>query len=148
MMTATGSGIRFACTVLGRPAPQGSKRYVGKGRMVESSAGVEPWREAVAMQVAGVMRHERFEGFGVHVPVTVSILFHLRRPVSLPRKITRHVRKPDLDKLVRATLDAMVTARLIADDGQVWEIRARKVYAVHSMPIGAVIEVECGDGVQ
>lgn len=30
------------------PAPQGSKRHVGNGRMVEASAKVKPWRFAVS----------------------------------------------------------------------------------------------------
>ena len=39
-------------TVMGQPAPQGSKRYVGQSRagrgiLVESSAKVKPWREDV-----------------------------------------------------------------------------------------------------
>ena len=38
--------------VLGTPAPQGSKRHVGGGRMVESSKLVGPWREAVKAAVA------------------------------------------------------------------------------------------------
>ena len=33
--------------VYGTPAPQGSKRHVGRGVMVESSKKVKPWREAV-----------------------------------------------------------------------------------------------------
>ena len=32
--------------VIGLPAPQGSKRHVGHGVMIESSNNVKPWREA------------------------------------------------------------------------------------------------------
>jgi Holliday junction resolvase RusA-like endonuclease len=34
-------------TVHGNPAPQGSKRHVGGGVMVEMSKAVKPWREAI-----------------------------------------------------------------------------------------------------
>jgi hypothetical protein len=34
-------------TVYELPAPQGSKRHVGNGRMIESSTKVKPWRQAV-----------------------------------------------------------------------------------------------------
>ena len=42
----------IAFDVFGLPGPQGSKRFVGRtktgrGLMVESSAKVKPWREAV-----------------------------------------------------------------------------------------------------
>ena len=30
------------------PAPQGSKRHVGGGRLIEASKRVKPWRQAVA----------------------------------------------------------------------------------------------------
>lgn len=43
-------------TVHGLPAPQGSKRHVGRGVMVESSKNVKPWRSAVvwaAISAAG-----------------------------------------------------------------------------------------------
>ena len=35
-------------SVLGLPAPQGSKTHIGNGRMVESSKRVKPWRRQVA----------------------------------------------------------------------------------------------------
>lgn len=37
----------IAFDVYGEPAPQGSKRHVGGGRMIESSAKVKPWRQDV-----------------------------------------------------------------------------------------------------
>src|ERR1700676_3259288 len=40
-------GDRMKITVRGIPAPQGSKRHVGGGRMIEMSKAVGPWREAV-----------------------------------------------------------------------------------------------------
>jgi len=39
---------RVEFTVLGVPAPQGSKRHVGRGVLVESSKALGPWRDAVA----------------------------------------------------------------------------------------------------
>ena len=39
---------RVEFTVLGVPAPQGSKRHVGRGVLVESSNALGPWRDAVA----------------------------------------------------------------------------------------------------
>ena len=39
--------MKITFEVYGQPAPQGSKRHVGGGRMIESSKAVAPWREAV-----------------------------------------------------------------------------------------------------
>lgn len=46
--TGTGrGGPSFAMVAYGTPAPQGSKRHVGRGVMIESSKNLKPWREAV-----------------------------------------------------------------------------------------------------
>jgi len=102
--------------VAGIPAPQGSKRHVGGGRMVESSRAVGPWREAVR---AETQRARDGETFGSDEPVVVDILFHLPRPKSAPKRVTWPVKRPDLDKLVRAVLDGLVAGGALADDSQV-----------------------------
>jgi Holliday junction resolvase RusA-like endonuclease len=42
-------------TVFGQPAPQGSKRHVGHGVMVESSKKVKPWRQDVVAAARSVI---------------------------------------------------------------------------------------------
>lgn len=111
-----GDAIQF--TVIGDPAPQGSKKLVGNGIMVESSKKVKPWRQDVAFAGREAMQgREPLDG-----PLMASIVFTVRKPASAPKK--RRVypnRKPDLDKLLRSTMDALVTAGVIADDSRVVE---------------------------
>lgn len=106
--------------VSGIPAPQGSKRHVGGGRMIEMSKAVGPWREAV--------RAEAQQKFAVPFdgPVSVTVTFNLKRPKTA-RRDTPCIR-PDLDKLLRAVLDGLTAAGAFGDDGQVTEIVARKRY--------------------
>src|SRR6266568_2319370 len=109
--------------VIGTPAPQGSKRHVGKGIMVESSKAVGPWRDSVATQTAELM--ERY-GWPMHVgPLVLTVTFWLRRPPSAPRRRIYPDRYPDLSKLTRATEDALVTAGIIEDDARIVELRVR-----------------------
>jgi crossover junction endodeoxyribonuclease RusA len=115
--------IRFE--VQGHPAPQGSKRHVGNDRMVEQSKAVAPWRQDVkhAAQLAMVGERPYLAG-----PVAMSVVFALPKPASAPkRKRTWPARRPDLDKLLRSTLDAL-TGVVFADDGQVISVHARKAY--------------------
>jgi crossover junction endodeoxyribonuclease RusA len=108
--------------VYGAPAPQGSKRHVGRGILVESSKRCKPWREAVHW--AAVESKARVRG-----PVEVVMTFTLAKPQSAPkRRRTWPDRRPDLDKLQRSTLDALVSAGAIEDDGRVVAIRAAKVF--------------------
>lgn len=113
-------------TVYGTPGAQGSKRHVGKGRMIESSERVEPWRNAV--------RSETQRALGeraplADVPVSVTIIFTVAKPKSAPK--TRRVwpiKKPDIDKLVRSTLDGLKDGGAYGDDAQVVDLFVRKRY--------------------
>ncbi|APU20919.1 RusA family crossover junction endodeoxyribonuclease [Actinoalloteichus sp. GBA129-24] len=107
--------------VAGHPAPQGSKRHVGRGILVESSKAVKPWRESIRWAASGMTRH------GAGEPVAVDLEFVMPRPTSTPKRRTPPaVKRPDLDKLVRAVFDALTSAGTIADDSQATELRARK----------------------
>lgn len=107
--------------VPGRPAPQGSKRHVGNGVLVESSKAVAPWRTTVAWQVSQVWRSAPLAG-----PVAVELEFVMPRPTSTSKRRTPPaIKKPDADKLIRAVLDAL-TKVVWSDDSVITEIRARK----------------------
>jgi Holliday junction resolvase RusA-like endonuclease len=130
--------------VVGTPAPQGSKSFKGfrggKPILVESCAGVKPWREAVVAAARDAML---VEGWIMPIgPVTVGIEFFLTRPVSAPKSRVFPDRRPDLDKLVRAVLDALTTAGVYEDDSRVVRVVASKRYAVESA--GATVTVAHG----
>lgn len=40
---------RLHLFIPGSPAPQGSKRHLGRGILIESSKNVGPWRERIAL---------------------------------------------------------------------------------------------------
>lgn len=129
-------------TVHGTPAPQGSKKAYVRGRhavLVESSPAVKPWRQDVVAALVDAIRAAAWQP--LDGPVTVEIEFRLRRPASAPKRRTLPDRKPDLDKLARATLDAITTAGAIADDARVVDLALRKRYAPAGEPTGAVITI-------
>lgn len=122
----------------GIPAPQGSKSGFYRGGrvvLVESSKKVKPWREAVA-RVAREHCTEIIDG-----PVTVSVDFILPRPKSLPKRVKQHVKKPDTDKLIRSTLDALSGIAYV-DDNRVNAIHATKKYCHPESTPGATITIE------
>ena len=115
--------------VQGEPAPQGSKRFVGihngKGRMIESSKKVKPWREAVYW-AAIEAKSKTPMVMPMDGPLAVVMVFALPKPKSTRRG--HPDRKPDLSKLVRSTEDALVDAGLIADDARIVVCLASKLY--------------------
>lgn len=113
--------------VPGIPQPQGSKKgFVtrsGKVAMVESAVKVKPWRSDVKVFAALAMG-DRPPMSG---PVFVRCDFVMRRPLSTPKtRVTPPaVKKPDLDKILRAILDAL-TGTVYLDDSAVVELVGTK----------------------
>ena len=130
-------GDTLTFTAFGQPAPQGSKRHVGKGVMVEASKHTKPWREAVKSAALEAFRNRQpMDG-----PLAVKIDFTFNRPRAHYRLgKNAHVLRddapfmpaskatPDIDKLVRACLDACTDAGVWHDDSQVSALAARKLY--------------------
>ncbi len=103
--------------VPGHPAPQGSKRHVGGGVMIESCKRTKPWRSDIrsSLLTADGQPQRYFDG-----PVNVHLIFVMPRPLSAPKRRTPPAtKKPDLDKLTRAVFDAIGSAGVWRDDAQV-----------------------------
>ena len=123
--------------VEGIPAPKGSKRHVGRGVLIESSARVKPWRSDVRI-AAQEARGDRLP-VPKPEPIYLALGFWFPRPKShygtgrnasilKPSAPASMTVKPDIDKLERAILDAL-TGVLWEDDSQVVHLTATKGYA-------------------
>jgi len=148
--------VRLSITVFGRPAPQGSKERGPAGQMLESSAYLPAWRQAVKI---GAYKAYAEMGIGEGA----LPLFRAGTPVYLERctfyvgpdqcradGTLLPIGKPDIDKLLRSTLDALggaraKTARLFADDSQVVSINGlSKQRSGHPDRTGAIIVISDG----
>lgn len=120
--------------VHGLPIPQGSTRVWmvnGKPITTSSAKGLGPWRRLVADVAQRYAPSQPWDG-----PVHIELQFGLPKPKSAPKK--RRVwpdKRPDLDKLTRAVLDAL-TYVVFSDDSQVVEIHATKDYGAPGVVIG------------
>lgn len=124
--------------VFGLPAAQGSKRHVGGGRMIESSRAVGPWREAVKYAARTALTEDA-AFFPITAAVRVEVEFWFPRPkhhyrtgqhstelrVNAPAV---HATRPDIDKLLRSTLDGLTEAGVWRDDCLVAVIGSTKSY--------------------
>lgn len=122
-------------TVYGHPAPQGSKKYLGRtatgrGIIKETSDNTAPWRADVKAACETFMRSHP-EVIPFSCAVSVSMVFTFIRPRSITRKKRPFPSVyPDLCKLARATEDAISASGLWDDDALVVEYtRLAKVYA-------------------
>ena len=125
-------------------APQGSKKYVGKGRMIEVSKRVKPWRELVKRE-ASKLKQPPIKG-----ACYVEATFRFRRPkahyysngtlrTGSPLNLT--IKRNDIDKLVRSSLDAL-SGITFNDDSQVTFLTAKKRYCLEGEAVGADILVK------
>jgi crossover junction endodeoxyribonuclease RusA len=130
--------MEISVDVIGRPAPQGSKKSIGNNRFIESSKYLPAWRKAVrdaaefAVTVNGWAR--------VSGPVELEVMFYLDRPSSVSAtKRPQPTVPPDVDKLLRGIQDSL-SGVVYDDDAQIIRVLAWKVYADAREP-GAFIRV-------
>ena len=125
----------FTFTVLGKPAPQGSKRHVGRGVMVESSKRCKPWRQDVRHTALDLRPDDWYANMDAAIALSVVFVFarpksHFRANGQLKPSAPPHCtgRIGDVSKLVRAVEDAM-TGILYNDDAQIISLIAHRRFA-------------------
>lgn len=127
--------------VAGQPVPQGSSRaFVKNGKaIITSTSGqsLKDWRGAIA----GAAREHTDSVFVG--PVRVVAHFVLPRPKSLPKRDVRPWadKKPDIDKILRACLDAL-TGVVYSDDAQVVSVMVTKIVAAVGEQPGVRVSIE------
>jgi crossover junction endodeoxyribonuclease RusA len=136
---------RISFVVYSRAAPQGSKTYLGQGRMKESSERVKPFRADVRRAAESAALPPDWP---MAAPMRVGVRFHFARPKShfkrdgvtlsksAPEEATSHG-LGDLDKLARSVNDAL-SGVLFNDDRQVVEMHLAKAYDSEDLVIISV----------
>ena len=137
--------------MLGKPAPQGSKSYVGRGVMIEASKRCKPWRQHVKNAALEALPDGWYAMMGK--PISVSVAFVFARPndqfinnkpgpdrlkPDAPQHCTKRI--GDVDKLSRAVLDGL-TEICFNDDAQVTSLIAQKRYASRNEQPSAIITI-------
>jgi crossover junction endodeoxyribonuclease RusA len=134
--------------LVGLPIPQGSLRPFKLARgyvMVATNAKrLKPWRLELKEAAAAALNG----GGPAQSAVLLTIEFRFPRPSGhfgkrglRPSAPPAMFRRPDLDKLVRAILDALTDAGAFRDDAQVDEIRARKRYCTDGESPGVKVVI-------
>ena len=121
----------------GDPVPKGRPRFVMKGKFVQAYTPKKT-REA-EKRWAKLFERDMPTWFPAAVeeklPIKVDVIFGMPIPKSLSQKKrvamldTPHVKRPDLDNLVKLVLDGL---GVHFEDSLVSDIKAKKVYAPSS----------------
>lgn len=129
----------IAVFIAGDAAPQGSKRHIGRGIMIEMCKRLPDWRRDVraALLDDDGQPKARFDG-----PVHLELEFVRPRPKSAPkRREPTADKKPDLSKLLRAVEDAVTSAGIWRDDAQVVSVNMCKRIAKVGETPGCHLEI-------
>ncbi len=126
------SGTKLNFVAFVRPQPQGSTRafYVkrlGRSVITSDNAKVKSYRQEVALAARAIPNRPAM--IARPRPVALHLKFFLRRPNSLPKKIIEHTKRPDVDKLLRATFDSLAGI-VYEDDSQVNRVIVEKNYGL------------------
>jgi len=136
--------VSFIC--FSRAAPQGSKRHLGNGVLVESSKRVKPFRS----DLQGIAIDATPVDWDLGLEYHLRVDFHFLRPKShLTAKGALTKASPlfptsrqigDTDKLIRSVCDAL-TGITWYDDSQVVDISAKKRFASRDQTIITITPV-------
>lgn len=129
--------ITLVFSVEGEPKGKGRPRFSKVGGFVKTYTDQKTRDyESLISQAARTAMGETppMEG-----PISVSMYFRLPIPKSTPKKrvasllggLVRPTKKPDLDNMNKAILDAM-NGIVYKDDSQVVTIHSKKVYSTHA----------------
>jgi Holliday junction resolvase RusA-like endonuclease len=151
--------------VLGTPRPKGSMRVVSRDRfgqplprarlIANSPHKLQSWDRNVAGAAIAAMVQVGRDEFPWHKrPLAVVATFRFARPEGhfgarglRPKAPLFMTSKPDVDKILRATLDAM-TGLVYDDDSRIVAESSRKAWCADHEAPGALLELTTLDDVQ
>lgn len=125
---------RARFSVKGKPAPKGSRVFLGRGRSRESSDACPAWVDTVAYTA----RVHRPAGRTLVPPYSIELAFAMPTPAK--PKYRWPTRDGDLDKLERAVLDGMVKGGLLVDDRHVTKLTSEKAFGLPA-GVGVLVTV-------
>lgn len=142
-----GSTALLSFFVRGTPTPKGRPRFgkdkYGRPRTYTPQDTVD-WENQVGWEARAAIN--RLSGRAtddgeLRLPFEERVLseltFYMPKPKSYPKSMVHMTKKPDLDNLSKAVLDALSKAKVIKDDNIVTDEVNRKRYAeVEGVPTG------------
>lgn len=120
--------------IFGEPVAQGRPRAFRRGNFIGmyDPKKSSTWKDSIKMQ-AIAQKAEMLEG-----AIRMEARFFLTRPKSLPKKVKHHIKKPDVDNLLKSVKDALKSI-CYHDDSQICLVVVSKEYVSEQRKPGVAI---------
>jgi Holliday junction resolvase RusA-like endonuclease len=126
----------YSLFVNGIPKAQPRPRMTASGHVYNPDSA-NAWKEIVRTAFAA------FHKPPITNPIRLRVSFFLPRPRAMKKgTAVPHVKKPDVDNLLKALMDAMTTAGVWKDDALVYVTEAGKWYAADKTGARIIVESE------
>lgn len=122
--------------VEGIPVPKARARIGKHGAYTPKTT--KDWEELVKWSSLAYKPKKSFTG-----PVKMGLTFYLKPPKQITKKelAAPHTRRPDVDNFCKAILDPL-NGIFYVDDSQVYELKARKQWALNKPGVRITMEFE------
>lgn len=136
--------------IAGTPKPQGRPRAFVRGKHAAVFSPTTEWKEAVKFASLPLAKHLIVEALHVDIEYIFprpKSHYGTGKNASVLKKNSPKlmIKKPDLDNLNKAVIDAMGDVSLFRDDSQVINLTSRKRYAVEGETVGAEVTLQVLD---
>lgn len=135
---------RYSFIIKGIPQPKARPRarVFYQGRCVRAHIytpkNTKSWERNIQLQTVWRRPKEI-----ITAPIRMFLEFYLPRPKSLPKKVRYHIKRPDLDNLIKSVKDAL-EGIFYKNDSQIYTLSSRKVYATEEAGVKVELIVEGG----
>ena len=127
--------------VFGDPVDMPRHKVTIKGQhphaYIDGKHKIHAWKALIQDKVSTAIDNNGGIPYLLSDSVSVDLVFTFPRPKSLPKKVTHHIKKPDVDNLAKAVLDAL-NGIIYRDDSQVNKLSVSKLYGSDT---GVIIEI-------
>ena len=122
--------------IIGIPVPKGRPRFTRDAGFVRAYTPLKTrrWEKIIRGQAVSYRPEYLWEG-----PIIMTLTFMMPRPKSLPKKVIYHIKKPDLDNLVKTIKDAL-QGIIYKSDSQIIITNSEKKYTLDEYGVAVKME--------
>ena len=134
--------------IKGTPKPQSRPKFFrNKAGYMGTYSPKTDWFNIVYSEILK-QKQEQYKDIKLKGEIRISIHFFMPIPSSLSNKKKQkmlympHIKKPDIDNLIKAVMDAINYTNLWEDDSHIWNIMSHKVYSDEPRCVITIISEE------